>query len=41
MKEYFIGNPQINAEDAIKYPTEVSEARQTSQKSVYKEIICL
>jgi hypothetical protein len=41
LKEYFIGNPQISAEDAIKHPTEVSEARQTSKKSVSKEIICL
>jgi hypothetical protein len=31
LKEYFLANPQINAKDAIKCPSGISGARQTSR----------
>jgi len=37
LKEYFIANPQISAEDAIKSPLMVSGALQMSKNSVKKE----
>jgi hypothetical protein len=39
LKENFIPNQQISAEDAIKYPLPVSAALQTYKKSVKKDKI--